>query len=332
MAMSLKQRFWQHNTTYVVLALVVLILCPLFGSESLSLKAVFSGVSDNLDADIFWQQRLPRVLLGFITGATLAAVGAVFQAIFRNPLATPYTLGVTGGATVGAYLAIAFPALAFTFGPFSTVQLMALVGAAVVLVLIYGVARRRQGVSMNVLLLAGVTIGIMCGALILLIRYVSHPNILVSLDRWTMGRLDIVGFGDLATLWPLLLPSWGLLVLQTRVLNQLSLGSDMASGHGVDVEQVQRLCFIGGSVATATVVSMAGPIGFVGLIIPHIVRSISGYDHRIVLPGAFCLGGAFLVLCDTLARTVLAPTEIPVGVITALIGGPFFVFLLLRKV
>ena len=336
-----RRRWIVHLLCYVGLTVLALAICPWVGSESLSPHAlwqVWTGqMEQHLEADIFLKQRLPRVLLGFVVGGTLAAVGCVFQVIFRNPLATPYTLGVTGGGTLGAYLALSFPLLNFDvqlfswFPVISSTQLLALLGAMAVLGLLYIAARQRPGVSMTTLLLAGVTIGIMCTAFILLIRYIAEPHILVSMDRWTMGRLDIVGFSDLAVLWPLVLPGLGLLALQTPVLNQLSLGKDLAMGQGVNVERVQRHCLVGGALATAAVVSLAGPIGFVGLIIPHIIRRLSGFDHRIVLPASFLLGGAFLVLCDSTARTVLAPTEIPVGVITALVGGPFFIYVLVRR-
>jgi iron complex transport system permease protein len=325
-----------HNTIYLLTALVIVCVCPWIGYEHLDseavLQAMFQPAETSIDGDIFFLQRLPRVILGFMVGAVLAAVGCVFQAIFRNPLATPYTLGVTGGGTVGAYLAISVPWLNVHFKIISSVQMAALVGCALVLLLIYSVATRRNGIAMTTLLLAGVTMGIICGALVLLIRYLAAPDLLVSMDRWTMGRLDIVGYRDIAFLWPLVLPGLGLLAMHIHALNQLSLGWDMALGHGVDVKAIQRHCLIGGSLATAAVVSVAGPVGFVGLIIPHTVRRISGFDHRIVLPASLLVGGAFLVLCDTLARTVLAPTEIPVGVITALVGGPFFVYILLRRI
>jgi iron complex transport system permease protein len=324
-------RWALHVGAYILLTFLILSVCPWLGSEELSPSAVWQGGQANMDADIFYQHRLPRLLLGFVVGGTLAAVGCVFQVLFRNPLATPYTLGVTGGGTLGAYAALSFSCLHFGMGPFSSVQVFALLGSLAVLLLIAVVARRVQGVSMTTLLLAGVTLGIMCNAFILLFRYIAEPHILVSMDRWTMGRLDVVGIRSLAPLWPLVLPGLGLLTLQIRVLNALSLGQDLALGHGVDVVRVQRHCLLGGALATAAVVSLAGPIGFVGLIVPHVVRRLSGTDHRLVLPASFLTGGAFLVLCDTVARTVLAPTEIPVGVITALVGGPFFITLLLRR-
>ncbi len=320
---------------YLLFAGLAIVLCPLTGAESLDTATIVQDLRDgqisSIDTDIFVYQRLPRVLLAFITGAVLAAAGNTFQIILRNPLATPYTLGVTGGASVGAYLAIAFPVLSFQFGKISSVQLMSIVGAGAIVALIYVSSRRKGGLSMFTMLLAGVTISIMCGAFIILIRYLTRPHLLVSLDRWTMGRLDTVGYDVFYSIMPLAVLGLVMIVLQIRSLNNISLGEEMALGHGVDVAAVQRYCFIGGSIATAAVVSAAGPIGFIGLIAPHIVRKISGFDNRIVMPGCFCVGGAFLVCADALARTVIAPTEIPVGVITALVGGPCFIYLLVKK-
>ena len=320
---------------YVLFAIIAAGLCPFIGAESLDINVILkdlqNGTISQIDTDIFIFQRLPRVILAFLTGATLAVVGNTFQIILRNPLASPYTLGVTGGASVGAYLAIAFPVLNFTVGCFSSVQLVSISGAGLIVLLIYAASRKRGGMSMNTMLLAGVTIGIMCGAFILLIRYLTKPHLLVSLDRWTMGRLDIVGFAPLYSIFPLVISGLALIIFQIRSLNHISLGKEMALGHGVDVAFVQKCSFIGGSFATAAVVSIAGPIGFIGLIIPHIVRKLSGFDNRIVMFGTFFLGGGFLVLCDTLARIIVAPTEIPVGIITSIIGGPCFIYLLIRN-
>ncbi len=320
---------------YLLFAAAVLVFSPAVGSEPLDMKLIIKDLGDGgiseIDTDIFINQRLPRVLLAFITGAVLAVAGNTFQVILRNPLATPYTLGVTGGAAVGAYLAIAFPFLNVQFGKVNSVQFFSIAGAGLIVLLIYIASRRKAGLSMYTMLLAGVTVSIMCGAFIILIRYLTKPHLLVSLDRWTMGRLDIVGYDSFYSIVPLAGAGLIMILLNLRSLNHISLGEEMAMGHGVDVASVQRYCFIGGSVATAAVVSGAGPIGFIGLIVPHIVRKISGFDNRLVTFGCFCLGGAFLVLCDAPARTVIAPTEIPVGVITALIGGPCFIYLLVRK-
>lgn len=328
-------RYYRILSGYLAGAVLVLLLTPFFGSEPVRLKVILSDLTSsaawNIDTTIFVYHRLPRVLLGFMVGGSLALVGSVFQVILRNPLAAPYTLGVTGGGSVGAVLAISIPQLSMSLGLFSSVQIMGLIGSSLAMLFIYAMARRSDGISMNTLLLSGVTIGILCVALMMLIRYIADPHRLVAMDRWLMGGLDIAGFGEIAALFPLLLPGLGILFIQTGSLNHLSLGDQMAQGYGVDIAAIQRWCFIGGSVTTAAVVSVAGPIAFVGLLVPHAVRMLSGYDHRIVLPAAFLTGGAFLTLCDSLARTLVAPTEMPVGIITALLGGPFFIFLLLKR-
>ncbi len=291
----------------------------------------FVGGDLSIDADILLGLRVPRVLTALLVGGTLAAVGAAFQGVLRNPLAEPYTLGVSGGAAVGAALAISVPWLRFSWGPFSPVQVLAVVGAALALSLIYWIARRPSGLSMTTVLLAGVTVSVLSAGAIMLMRYLASPHLLVQMDRWMMGGLDVVGYRQVGSMMPLLLPGLGLVGLQANALNHLSLGEEMAAGHGVDVRAVQTASLVGGGLATAAAVSVAGPIGFVGLIVPHAVRRLSGYDHRVVLPASFLLGGAVLALCDTAARTVIFPTEIPVGVLTALIGGPLFIHLLVRS-
>jgi len=319
---------------YFVAFVIVALWAPLVGVKALDYGAVarqlFQGPMGT-DAQILLYHRIPRVVLGLLVGGGLALAGASFQVVLRNPLAEPFTLGATGGSAVGAVIAISVPTLSFSWWVFSSTQVLAMVGALMTLGLIYALSRRPTGISMGTLLLTGVTMSILCGGLIMLARYLVSPNLLVQMDRWMMGGLDVVGFEGLASLLPLLLPAVGLLFLQGVSLNHLSFGREMAAGHGVDVSAVQKQVFIGGGLATAAVVSVAGPIGFVGLIIPHAVRRLSGYDHRVVLPASFLLGGAFLVACDVLARTVLAPTEMPVGVITALIGGPVFLAILLKR-
>lgn len=318
---------------YAALFLAALIVCPFIGRTPVDageqIRSILAGRPDF--GGILLQLRLPRVLLALLAGGTLALVGAAFQVILRNALADPFTLGITGGSAVGAVVALSAPGLAISLGPFSTLQLFAFAGAAASLGLVYAVARRPHGMSMNTLLLAGVTVSILSAGVIMFIRYLADPYNLAGMDRWMMGGLDIVGFRDLGPALPLLLPGIALLLMQAAALNHLSLGEDMAAGHGVEVAQVQRLTFIGSGLATAAVVSLAGPIGFVGLIIPHAVRRISGHDQRVVLPASFLLGGAFLAACDTAGRTLFHKQEIPVGVITAIVGGVLFIRILLGR-
>ena len=307
-----------------------------FGSEKIaiinSIKEYISGDVVSVDARILFHQRLPRVLMAMIAGSCLALVGAVFQTILRNPLAAPYTLGISGSSSVGAVLAISIPA--FTTANicgFGMVQLFALFGGLLSAVFIYLLAKRSGGMSMNILLLAGVALSIISASVVMLIRYISSPHLLVSMDRWIMGGLDVTGMQDILPLMPIILPGVGILLMQSLSLNHLILGEQMAMGHGISVDTVQKWCFVGGSITTAAVISQTGPIAFVGLIIPHITKKISGNDHRVLLPTTMFGGAAFLVLCDTLARTIVAPAQMPVGIITAAIGGIFFIILLCRK-
>jgi iron complex transport system permease protein len=319
---------------YVFVSLGLLIIAPLFGSESLSLTRVVNGLfSDGtaVDSEIFFSHRVPRVLLAFLVGGSLAVAGNALQVVLRNPLAEPFILGIAGGGALGAVIAISIPGLLIRLGPFSSLQVFSLFGCLMCVWAIYRFSSVRGEISMTTILLAGVTVNILCGAAILLVRYLVSPHLLVAMDRWMMGGLDVVGYGELSTLFPLLLPGLFLIFIHGNSLNQLALGKEMALGHGVDVTAVHKQVLFGTGLASAAAVSLAGPIGFVGLIIPHAVRRLSGSDHRIVLPGAFCAGGAFLTVCDIVARTVVAPTEMPVGIITAMIGGPVFLKILLKK-
>ena len=315
---------------YLLVFLAAAALTPWFGAESIGIQDAadyFTPQSRPL-SEIFWLQRIPRLLLALIAGGTLAVVGASFQVMFHNPLVEPFTLGISGGSALGAFIAISWPSLWVLWGPFSTVQIFAALGAGAVLFLIYTLARRSSGISVTVLLLAGVTISIICSGAILLLTYLASPQSLVVFQHWMMGGIDILGFRELGFLAPLLLPGLSLLFLHARDLNHLALSEEMAMGHGVAVGAVRRDIFIGGGLATAAVVSLVGPIGFVGLIVPHAVRRMSGFDQRMVLPASFLLGGAVLAVSDTIARTLIAPTELPVGIITAILGGPLFIYLL----
>jgi iron complex transport system permease protein len=318
---------------YGIAFLVIALVTPWIGPEEVTLSEVkeFRRGESNPGGEIFWKQRLPRVLLALLAGGTLAVVGACFQVLFKNPLVEPFTLGISGGAALGAFLTISIPGIWFVWGPFGSVQLFAVLGASAALLLIYSLARKPQGMSVYTLLLAGVTLSIICGGAILLLTYLANPNALMVFQRWMMGGLDVIGFRELLSLGPLLVPGLYLLFYHANDLNHIALSEELALGQGVEVSRVRRNVFIGGGLATAAVVSLVGPIAFVGLIVPHAVRRLSGFDHRMVLPASFCLGGAALAVCDAVARTLIAPTELPVGIITAIIGGPLFIRLLVSR-
>ena len=315
-------------------ALLTCLLAPLVGSTHINLLRAFDPsipFEQNVDAQIFFVARLPRVLSGALVGASLAAAGVIFQALLRNPLATPFTLGVSAGASLGAMLVIIL-GVSISIGPFSAVPLASFAGAAVGTAIVYWLATPyRRAMSTEVLLLAGVTLNSFFSALIVFVQYFADFTQAYRAARWLMGDLDIGGFQQIVTALPFVAAAFAMFAVLPAALNLLSLGADAAAARGVDVIRAQRLAFFSASLATGAAVSLAGPIGFIGIVVPHLVRLIVGADHRIVLPASALFGAAFLVACDLAARTLLAPVEIPVGVVTAMIGGPFFLWLLVRK-
>ena len=320
--------------SFGVVAVATCLLAPLVGSTSISLSRVFDRsipFADNVDAQIFFIARMPRVVAGAVTGAALAAAGVVFQAMLRNPLATPFTLGVSAGASLGAMLAIIL-GTGLAVGPVGVVPVASLVGAAAAAAIVYRLATMQgRAMSTTVLLLAGVTLNAFFSALILFVQYLADFAQVYRATRWLMGDLDVGSFQPILAALPLIVVAFALFALLPSSLNLLSVGADAASARGVDVPRAQRLAFVSASLATAAAVSLAGPIGFIGIVVPHLVRLIVGVDHRIVLPASALFGAAFLVACDLGARTLLAPVEIPVGVVTAMLGGPFFLWLLIRR-
>ena len=319
---------------FLFFSALVTVISPLFGAVRIPPSFFWNLLTGRgvLFSDIGFQivlyQRVPRVLLGLICGGALALAGGVFQALLRNPLATPYTLGVSAGAALGAVVAISFGTVAFSIGPVTSVQIFALVGAVATIMIVYLLGSIRGSFSGTGLLLAGVTLGLILSAVILLVRYLSHPHELVMMDRWMTGSLDVIGYAKIKQTVLFIVPGAIILFAMAPIYNQLSFGEEMAAGRGIEVARIQKLSFFAGSLVTSGVVAVCGPIGFVGLIVPHIVRKLTGPDHRLLLPLSFLLGGDLLVLCDTLSRTIIAPLEFPVGIITALLGGPFFLWLL----
>jgi len=313
------------------LMVLAVLAAPFVGSTHISPARVFSHAvpfDENVDAQIFFLARLPRAIAAALVGGTLAAAGVVFQGLLRNPLATPYTLGVDAGASLGAMIAIAFGAAL----PFGSVAAASLAGAVVAVGIVYALANaRHRGLSTTVLLLSGVTLNAFFSALILFVQYLSDFAETYRALRWLMGDLDVASYAPIVAALPFVVIAFVAFAWLARPLNLLSLGADAAGARGLNVNRAQRLAFLSGSLATGAAVSVGGPIGFVGIIVPHLVRLIVGADHRLVLPASTFFGAAFLVGCDVVARTALSPLELPVGVITAILGGPFFLWLLLKK-
>ena len=306
-----------------------MIAAPFVGPTPLAFDRVFSttlAFADNVDAQIFFLARLPRSLAAALVGGTLATAGVVFQALLRNPLATPYTLGISAGASLGAMLAITFGSLVAAL-PIGGIMGASLAGAGLAVAVVYALASaRHSGLSTTVLLLAGVTMNAFFSALILFVQYLSDFTETFRALRWLMGDLDVAGYGPLAAALPFVVLALTGFAWLARPLNLLTLGADAAATRGVDVARTQRIAFFSGSIATGAAVSVGGPIGFVGIIVPHLVRLMVGPDPRAVLPLSAIGGALLLLLADTIARSI----GVPVGVITALIGAPFLLWLLHR--
>ncbi|MGQ9663436.1 MAG: FecCD family ABC transporter permease [Kiritimatiellia bacterium] len=315
---------------FLFVAFVTVLVAPFIGSQHVGVNALFTRPSQDLAARILWQIRIPRVLLAFIAGAALAVSGMAFQALFRNPLATPYTLGVASGASLGASLYLRCGLGAALFGVVG-LPLAAFVGAGISVLLVYGLTRARRSFSTAAMLLAGVAVSFFFSSLILFLQYLSDFAQTFRIIRWLMGGLEVVGFGAVLGLIPFAVVGTLALACLTRELDLILTGDDLAMSRGVNVPRLKKVVFLATSLMVGGVVAFCGPIGFVGMMAPHICRLLVGANHRRLMPASFLFGGVFLTLCDTLARSIIAPAEIPVGIITALLGGPFFLWLLLSR-
>jgi len=286
--------------------------------------------SDLQTIPVLWKIRVPRSLLAFLAGAGLSLAGMTFQAMFRNPLVTPFTLGVSSGAAFGATLAIRLGWVFSIFG-ISSISFSAFVGALGSLLLVYGLSLSQRTFSTSILLLAGVAMSFFFWSLILFTQYLSDFTGSFRILRWLMGGVETVGYGAVLDVLPFVISGSAVILSYSRELNLLALGEDLAVSRGVAITSVRALLFTASTLMVGGVVAVCGPIGFVGMIAPHICRLLIGMEHRYLAPASFLFGGFFLVACDTIARLIIAPAELPVGVLTALLGGPFFVWLLLRR-
>lgn len=308
-------------------AIICLMLTPFLGTNLIEPNSLMDKA--NPEYLIFWRLRLPRALGAFLAGAGLSLSGLGFQALFHNPLATPFTLGISSGAALGASIYLRFGAsLGLTAMAGSLV--FALGGSFLSMLLVYGITHVRGGFSSSVMLLAGVIINFFFSSLVMFIQYISNAHDAVQIMRWLMGTLSGV---ELSRLWELAIVVWCGLGLFARIAPELDLltaGEELAQSRGVNVYKIKMLIFISGSLITGSIVSVTGPIGFVGMMIPQICRMWLGYAHETLVPVSFFIGGAFLLLCDLLARTILAPAELPIGILTSMLGAPFFLWILFR--
>ena len=320
----------RRRALLILLALAALALASVLlalgaGSIRIPLREVLSALFDgsaNVHGEVVRSLRLPRALAGFACGGLLALAGALLQVLLRNPLADPYVLGISGGAGVGAILAILFGLGAAAIGG------AAFVGALAAMLVVFGLAHGDGSWTQSRLLLTGVIVAAGCGAVVALILSIAPDHKLHGMLFWLMGDLaqatsPHLALGMLVAVLVIVMPF-------ARELNLLTRGADLAQALGVQVGRLRRGIYLVASLATAAAVTQAGSIGFIGLIVPHLVRLAAGNDQRLLLPASALAGGSLLVIADTLARTVIAPQQLPVGVLTALIGVPVFLFLLAR--
>jgi len=300
----------------IVAAILTIILCTFIGPAGFGIPAVGPGT-----ADIVGGIRLPRVLSAFFVGASLAVAGAAMQSLFRNPMADPYILGTSSGGALGASIAIVF------FGGFF-VPVFAWAGAVVAILLVWSIASRQGVVSVETLLLTGIAVSFFFSALVSFLIAIAGQNV-HQIIFWLMGGFWNASPSDAILSACILLPAGLLLFFMGRDLNALSLGEETAAHLGIDATRARWTVLGGSTLLVAGAVSIAGSIGFVGLVTPHVVRMLFGPDNRIVIPASILAGGILLVLSDTLARTFFS--DLPVGIITAFIGAPFFIWLIYQR-
>ncbi|MBA5869384.1 MAG: iron chelate uptake ABC transporter family permease subunit [Nitrospira sp. CR2.1] len=335
-------RWWRVMTVLSLVACLLGLVCLQVGTQYIGVGRIiglFSSLPFDRPVDermvdttgvILFQVRLPRVMLGFLVGSCLASVGVALQALLRNPLADPYVLGVSSGAALGVAVAVLF-GIGATVLALSILPVCGFVGGLVALAVIYRMAATHERLPIHSVLLAGVILNAIFSALIMFITSIMEPNRSFGMMAWLMGSLTAPAYPVLAALSGYLLIGLVLLFKHVRVLNILALGEEPARSLGIDTERVKRFIFLVSALMTGAVVSFSGMIGFIGMIVPHAVRLVLGADHRLLLPASALVGGMFLMVADTAARTLFVPSEVPVGVITALAGGPFFVYLLVWR-
>lgn len=313
-----------------LLLIAAISLC--LGSTSLSIQksihSIFTGYNTT-EYNILFEIRLPRIILGFAIGGALSLAGVILQGLFRNPLVEPYTMGISGGAALGVSLAIILK-LYQSMG-LATLPFAGFLGAALVIMLIYAINIRKKTLKIQGLLLTGVMISFISSSFIMLIMAISRTEDLHGIVFWIMGSLEEPSWFLIKLMLFTSLAGLALSYIFWKDLNALRLGEEEAVHLGINTERAKRALFVLASLLTGCAVSVGGIIGFVGLIIPHLMRMFIGSDHRVLLLGSFLGGAGFLIFCDTLARIIVTPSELPVGVITGILGGSFFIYALTKK-
>ena len=318
---------------FIAVAIVSVLIGPARIGIIQGLKGLFCGWHEGYtglspsEKTIIFSIRLPRVIFAGLVGASLSAAGVIFQALLRNPLADPFILGISGGSAVGAIIGIIIGLGSVPFG----IPGLAFLGAVITVILVFLIGKTNKELHSNTLLLAGVIVNAFFSAIIMFLISISTNTNLHNITFWLMGDLSLATWIKILFVSVLLLFGFAIIYSYARPLNLIVTGEETAMQLGVNVERTKIILFLAGSLVTALAVSFSGIIGFVGLIIPHIMRMLLGPDHRLLLPASFLFGASFLVLADTIARTVIPHSELPVGVITAICGAPYFIYLLRRR-
>ena len=340
---TLTARRWMTAMAFLsALGILAALLCLQFGAQYVGLSEILrivvqmawgthdQVVDSDATATILLHVRLPRVFLGFLVGCSLASVGVALQALLRNPLADPYVLGVSSGAALGVSIAVLF-GVGTTMLAVSALPLCGLGGGLIALVVIYRMAASYDRLPIYSVLLAGVILNAIFSALVMFVTSIMDPNRSFGMMTWLMGSLTAPAYPTLLVFSLYLIIGLGLLLKHVRVLNIMAFGEEPARSLGIDTDRTKRYIFLLSALITGAVVSVSGMIGFIGMVVPHAIRLIVGADHRLLMPASALVGGTFLMVADTLARTLLSPSEVPVGILTALAGGPFFIYLLVWR-
>jgi iron complex transport system permease protein len=327
----MKAHFSRRIAVLVLLAVVAVVTvggAAFFGMKIITPAA--AAVTGSLDHDIFWKLRVPRVLAAFCAGSGLALCGMVFQAVFRNPLADPFTLGTASGASCGAAITILL-GIAGSFAGIPVISIGAFIGAVTAMASVYAITSLKKTSSGITMLLAGIAVSFLFSSILMLFQYLSSYRDSFQIVRWLMGGIQVTGYGSLVSLFSFWAVGVTLIAARLPALDQLCAGEDLARSRGVDVAGTKQWLLAASTLVIAGIVAVCGPIGFVGLMVPHICRRLVGANHLFLGPASVFLGGTLLVIADMVCRTIIAPAELPVGVLTALIGGPFFLWLLLGR-
>jgi iron complex transport system permease protein len=304
------------------------VLKVLMNNTPLINSLVHFQVSD-IQSTLILDVRLPRALCGVLVGAALAIAGAAYQGLFRNPMADPYTIGASSGAALGATVAVILGATLLSFG-INTIPIFAFIGCLFAVLFVYQISKVGVKTPVQTLLLSGIAVSIFLSAIVNYFQAI-YPDETRQSTFWLAGSFSYTEWSDVWSTLAFILAGSIIIYFFSRDLNLLALGEDEATHLGVNLERMKKIIIVSSALVTAAAVSISGLIAFVGLIIPHLTRLLISSDHRILIPTSALMGAIFLVLCDTLARVIIPPSELPVGVITAICGGPFFLYLMRRK-